>query len=418
LVKSDMCSRGEPQNTDWVELENVRPKKPCGCGPAEELTVQQQEDHIVVGGIPNSLKYDTTCMIGDEEVECVDEEGKIKCKVPQVYPDYDGDLVFQVRHRGKPLITTNTQYIKPDNGPRPPPSKFAVLVNFKQRIVSYLYRYVLPWQCLAEFIGTLLMIVIGCGTVCTAVLTGAQVGIWQVAVVWGIGVALSISATAAVSGAHLNPAVSFAFCVFRRKHFPWYKFLPYIVAQLLGAMCGGAINLGLFNSQIDYVLETHNSTRGSGDPYSIATASMFGEYSPNPGFGDIVGPVSNFHALVIEAFGSGILMFLILAITDNRNKAVRNKDFAPLLIGGTIAVLISVYAPYTQAGWNPARDFGPRLIACMAGWGADAIPGPNNEFWIYILGPFIGTVVGAAVFELFVSPGLTVLHQTRAEAEQ
>lgn len=413
-----MCSRSD-SNDNWVELESARgPKKPCNCEEPEELTVQQHGDHVVVSGIPNSLKCDATCMVGDEEVECYDEEGKMKCKLPQVYPDYDGDVVFQVRHRGKPLITTNAQSIKPGFlRSSKAPERCTLLYTKSQALLSILKRYILPWQCVAEFIGTMLMIVIGCGTVCSAVLTGAQVGIWQVAVVWGIGVALSICATAAVSGAHLNPAVSFAFCVFRRKHFPWYKLIPYVVAQLLGAMCGAAINLGMFDSQIDYVLELHNTTRGSGEPYSIATAGMFGEYYPNPGFTGIVGHVTTFQALAIEAFGSGILMFMILAITDNRNKAVRNKDFAPLLIGGTIAVLISVYAPYTQAGWNPVRDFGPRLIACMAGWGADAIPGPNNGFWIYILGPFIGTVVGGSVFELFISPGLNVVGHAREEVE-
>ena len=412
-----MCSKNEES---WVELENVRKKRPCNCGPPEDLSVQQEGDHVVVSGVPNVLKFDTTCMVGDNEVECFDEDGKMKCKLPQVYPDYEGDVVFQVRQRGRPLITTNTNSIRPGVARTQVPEQERCLL-FRTRtreLYEKLQQYVLPWQCLAEFFGTMLMIVIGCGTVASAVLTGAQVGIWQVAIVWGLGVALSIYATAAVSGAHLNPAVSFAFCIFRRKQFPWYKLLPYILAQLLGAMCGAALNLGMFDSQYDFVLESRNTTRGSGDFYSIATASTFGEYYPNPGFTDIVGPVSTFQALAIEAFGSGILMFLILAITDNRNKAVRNKDFAPLLIGSTVAVLISVYAPYTQAGWNPARDFGPRLIACMAGWGKDAIPGPNNGFWIYILGPFIGTVVGAAVYDLFISPGLNVLGHARAEADK
>ena len=65
----------------------------------------------------------------------------------------------------------------------------------------------------------------------------------------------------------------------------------------------------------------------------------------------------------------------------------------PGLIGFTVAMLLSLYAPLTQAGWNPARDFGPRIVAYFAGWGTVAIPGPRGGFWIYIIGPYIGGII-------------------------
>jgi Major intrinsic protein len=70
----------------------------------------------------------------------------------------------------------------------------------------------------------------------------------------------------------------------------------------------------------------------------------------------------------------------------------------PYFIGFTVAVLISLFAPLTQAGWNPARDFGPRLVACFAGWWSVAIPGPRFGFWVYIVGPFVGAPLGAALY--------------------
>jgi glycerol uptake facilitator protein len=84
---------------------------------------------------------------------------------------------------------------------------------------------------LAEFLGTYLLVLFGCGVVHSAVLTGAQSGLWQVAVVWGVAIMLAIYATGAVSGAHINPAMTLAFAV--RGRFPWPLVPSYITAQLL-----------------------------------------------------------------------------------------------------------------------------------------------------------------------------------------
>ena len=71
------------------------------------------------------------------------------------------------------------------------------------------------------------------------------------------------------------------------------------------------------------------------------------------------------------------------------------RPAVPALIGATVFLLLCLYAPITQAGWNPARDFGPRLVAAAGGWGAVAIPGPRGGFSVYIAGPFLGGPVGA-----------------------
>lgn len=250
-----------------------------------------------------------------------------------------------------------------------------------------------------EVCGTFLLVLFGTGVVATAVLTGAQVGLWQVAAVWGFGVTIAIAATAGVSGAHLNPAVTLAMAVFRGGTFPRSRVLPYIAAQLVGAVLAGCVVLAAFSPFLDRFEQERQIVRGEAG--SEASAMVFGEYFPNPAMfpdaadSDLVSPL---RAAGVEAFGTGVLVFVIFALTDRRRVPVAGS-MTPLLIGFTVAVLISLFAPVTQAGWNPARDFGPRLVAFAAGWGEVAIPGPHNGFWVYVVGPLVGGLVGGAVYQ-------------------
>jgi len=242
-------------------------------------------------------------------------------------------------------------------------------------------------------------------------------GLWQVATVWGFGVALSIYSTASVSGAHLNPAVSLAFAIFREKDFAWRDCFWYMLFQMLGGILGGVVNLACFSDLIEQYEEANNIDRDSEN--GVYSAMMFGEYFPHPGAWQLnYKMVSPFYACMVEAWGTCVLMFMILALTDSRNKALERKELAPLLIGFTVACLISVYAPITQAGWNPARDFGPRIVAAMAGWGEIAIPGPRGGFWVFILGPFIGAPVGAFLYDVFISPGLGPVEGDSKDGEK
>lgn len=267
-----------------------------------------------------------------------------------------------------------------------------------------------PWklfdQCIAEMLGVFFIVLFGVGSVCNAVLNEYNSGLWQVTVVWGLGVALAIYVTTGVSGGHLNPAVSLAFAIFRPDDFPWSKLLPYWLAQYMGGILGGAFNLLLFGSQFRRFEIKAPFSRG--DPKSVLTASAFGEYFPNPGYGGIVekGSVGILFALFIEAWGTGILMFVLFAFYDKRAKVMRNAALLPFWVGFVIAVVMTLHAPLTQTGLNPASDFGPRIVAALAGWGRIAIPGPRSGFWIYILGPHLGAIVGAALYDIAISPGL------------
>ena len=132
---------------------------------------------------------------------------------------------------------------------------------------------------LAEGFGTFLLVLLGCGSVHTAVLLGAQSGVWQVAIVWGVAIMLAIFTVDAVSGAHINPAMTIAFAVWGRH--PWRRVMPYVVAQTAGAFAAAAVLFGLFSGFIAAKEREKGVVRG--EPGSIVTAMCYGEYYPNPG---------------------------------------------------------------------------------------------------------------------------------------
>jgi len=267
----------------------------------------------------------------------------------------------------------------------------------------------------AEFLGTFLLIFFGCGAVHAAVLTGAQSGLWQVAIVWGVAIMLAIYAVGAVSGAHINPAVTIASAVWRG--FPTSRVAPYIGAQLAGAFVAAAVLFVLFEPHIAAKEAAKGVVRGQ--PGSEMTAMCYGEYYPAPGsLGDGDGPysseehaklrvrMSQGRAFVAEVIGTMILVFVIFAVTDTRNGGVPAPGTAAVFIGLTVSALISVIAPLTQACFNPARDFGPRVFASLAGWGSIALPGFSDLGWltVYIIAPIVGAVLGGGLYDVAIRP--------------
>ena len=270
-------------------------------------------------------------------------------------------------------------------------------------------------QVVAEVFGTFLLIFFGCGAVHAAVLTGAQSGLWQVAVVWGVAIMLAIYSVGGVSGAHINPAMTLAFALWRG--FPKSRVLPFIAGQVAGAMLAAGLLFVLFGPQLAAKEKEKLVTRGESG--SIVTAMCYGEYFPNPGSlaaGDDVYSVENHAkwresasptlAFLAEFFGTLILAFVVFALTDERNRGQPAAGQAPIFIGLTVSALISVIAPLTQACFNPARDFGPRLFARFAGWGDVALPGQDEWSWltVYIVAPIFGAVVGGGIYEFAIRP--------------
>jgi glycerol uptake facilitator protein len=255
-----------------------------------------------------------------------------------------------------------------------------------------------------EFIGTFLLVFFGCGSVAAAVLTGAQVGIFQVAIVWGLGIATAIYLTGSISGAHLNPAVTIGFATWGR--FPWARVPPYIFAQLVGAFVASLALYAVFRGPLVSFEAVHQITRGA--PGSEASAMIFGEYFPNPGgkpFTDeIRARVTHGSAFCIEVLGTAILMLVIMGATDERN-ASRPQALTAATIGLTVTMLISLLGPLTMAALNPARDLAPRIFSALAGWGS--VPFTANGIgWltVYVIAPIVGAIAGGGVYRMLLSP--------------
>lgn len=373
-----------------------------------------------------------SCDFGaNKKVACTCDtlRGTVECSVPSTYISPDNVLSVKVcfaEYESAPLtFKYAAKRVRPPNGQRhseddtddnstePKSSPSNAHTEFLKKLTRERSRknptekYTLLYQCIAECIGTMFIVIFGVGSVCSAVTLKTNVETWHIASVWGFGVGLAIYSSASISGGHLNPAVSLAQAIFRPNDFPWSKLLPYWFAQYFGGVLGGAFNLMVFGPAFKHMESSQAIMRGSAD--STATAQAFGEYFPAPGGlldkdGVTLSPA---FAMMVEAWGTGILMFIILVLTDPRQKFMRNKELIPFLIGFTVAILLDLYSPITQAGWNPARDFGPRLVAAMAGWGRIAIPGPRGGFWVYIIGPKIGAPIGALLYDLLISPGLS-----------
>lgn len=129
---------------------------------------------------------------------------------------------------------------------------------------------------IAELFGTAILVQVGCGGLCVALYLGNMSGMFQIGAVFAMGATMAIYATAAISGGHLNPAVTLAFYLVRRDDFPFRNVLPYWCAQLLGGILAGAINLWLFHVSIRRYEKKHGLERGSAE--SIESAAAFGDY--------------------------------------------------------------------------------------------------------------------------------------------
>lgn len=254
--------------------------------------------------------------------------------------------------------------------------------------------------CLGEFIGTFILVFFGCGAVAVSVLFSSHNGLFQVAAIWGIGVALSIYATRHISCAHLNPAVSVAMVVVKRM--AGKKLFPYLLGQFSGAFAAAALLYLLFNGSIAQFESANGIVRGH--PGSIATARIFAEFYPNPDNTQTAG-VTMLNAFLAEGFGTFALVFFIFSLTEGCNVGRPDDTLTPLFIGSALSIIISVIAPLTMAGLNPARDLSPRLFAFLAGWHKAAMPAdPYGFLVVYAAGPVCGAVLAALVFRVIIEP--------------
>ncbi|NYF80248.1 MIP/aquaporin family protein [Granulicella arctica] len=214
-----------------------------------------------------------------------------------------------------------------------------------------------------------------------------QTAYWGVCITWGLAVTIAIYTTASISGCHANPAVTLALAFFRK--FSWSKVVPYCLAQVAGGFLGAATVYALFSPVIDRFNALHHLTRASG--------GAAGVFFTHPSLA-----ITPMHAFTDQIILTGILVFGIFAITEQYNEQAPGANSGALIIGFLVAA-IGASMGYLEA-WaiNPARDFGPRLFCFLTGWGSSALPSPDNYWWIPIVAPLIGGVVGGGAYQLLI----------------
>ena len=166
---------------------------------------------------------------------------------------------------------------------------------------------------------------------------------------------------------------------------------PYFAGQFLGAFLASAVLFVLFSSSIASYENDKHIKRG--EPESVKTAMLFGEFYPNPG-NSLSVQVSPIQAASTECIGTFLLVFLIFSLTEGCNIGRPDNAFAPLFIGLTVTVIICIIAPLTQSGLNRARDLAPRLFSYLAGWGKASFPDNNFGVLVYGLAPIVGASLG------------------------
>jgi glycerol uptake facilitator protein len=234
----------------------------------------------------------------------------------------------------------------------------------------------------AEFLGTAVLISFGDGVVAMAVAALNSSG---------LAVALAVYVAGGVSGAHINPAVTLGFAV--RGDFPWWKVIPYWIAQVVGAFVGAWVVFWDYGNAIGAYEKAAGIVRGTlgGPQDSTATYSIFATF-PAPYYnGNLVGP------FIDQVIGTFFLLLFVFALTDKLNLAP-SANIGPFLIGMAVGAIGMSFGANAGYAINPARDFGPRLFAYIAGWGEVALPGVDNYFWVPIVGPLVGAVIAAFVY--------------------
>jgi len=241
----------------------------------------------------------------------------------------------------------------------------------------------------AELLGTFLLIVFGCGSVAQVVLSGRTSGEYlSINLGWGLGVMLGVYAAAGVSGAHLNPAVTLALAV--RRRFPWSKLAPYCLAQLTGAFLASAVvyvtyweALGEFDGGVRQVLGPQG------------TAGIWATY-PQPYLSIVPG------GLIDQIVGTALLVICIFALTDTRNSAPVSY-LTPALVGAVVVAIGIAFGHNAGYAINPARDLGPRLFTFLAGWGSEVFRAGQHWWWVPIVGPSVGGVLGGWIYDLLIA---------------
>ncbi|KAJ5214052.1 hypothetical protein N7449_001221 [Penicillium cf. viridicatum] len=244
---------------------------------------------------------------------------------------------------------------------------------------------------MAEWLGTTMAMTIGlCATLSNFTSSGQAGSYPAQSVAWGFGFMTAIYTTGGMSGGHLNPAISISLSVFRG--FPARRCVIYIAAQLLGAITAGGISYAIYHDAIVEVATLAKVPQNA----SVAAQAL------------LTLPKSFVHpatAFFTEFLGSAILVGSILALGDDTN-APPGAGMQAFIIGIIITIVILALGYNTGGCFNCARDFGPRLVAVMAGWGGHLFR-EYHAWWVW--GPWVaditGALFGALIYDMAIFTG-------------
>ena len=246
-------------------------------------------------------------------------------------------------------------------------------------------------QAAAEFLGTFILMMFGVGVVAQTVLSKDTAGsILSINIGWGLAVMLGVYCAAGISGAHLNPAVSVALAATGR--FPWGRVPLFAAAQMAGAFAAAALVFLTYREAFTAFDGGVRQVEGA-----MATAGIFATY-PRP-FLSIAG------GFVDQFVGTALLMTGVVAITDQRN-AGPPAWLVPAMVGGLVVAIGVAFGFNSGYAINPARDFGPRLFTAIAGWGGGVFTAGNGWWWVPIVAPCFGAIVGALAYDGLVGRNL------------
>ncbi|KAF9203819.1 hypothetical protein BGZ59_001410 [Podila verticillata] len=245
---------------------------------------------------------------------------------------------------------------------------------------------------LAEFLGTTVMIAFGCGAVAQKVFSDDNTW-FTVSLAWGLGVIAAIYVAGGVSGAHFNPAITLTMAIFRE--FPWADVPIYWVAQLAGAFVGALI---VYVGNCSALQAADRATTMG----IFFTGLQTAEVTTADGF-------------IFEVIATALLLIVILATSDKGNNPAGSLQ--PLIVGLSITLIGTSYGYQTGYALNPARDLGPRFFTALSGWGFGVFSRQNWYFWVPIIGPFLGAIAGACIYDFFIHSSVRSPHTSEHEHE-
>ncbi|XP_013865158.1 aquaporin-10a [Austrofundulus limnaeus] len=248
-------------------------------------------------------------------------------------------------------------------------------------------RNALVRECMAEFLGTFVLLLFGCSAAAQVKTSRETKGQYlSTNMSFSVGVMSAMYLTKGISGAHLNPAVTLSFCVLGQVR--WGRLVPYCLSQILGAYVASAL---VYLVYYDAIITFSGGVLTVYGPNE--TASIFATYPTEY--------LTLGRSFLDQVVGTGTLMLCILCLEEKRNTPAPS-ELIPAIVAVIVLGISMSMSGNCGAAINPARDLGPRLFTLSAGWGTEVFTCYNYWFWVPLVAPPIGAVLGSFMYLIFI----------------